>query len=108
MVKMLRVVRVMRFFKVLRMMVASIIGSMSTLFWSILMMAIMMYMFGLCFLQAAASYLQDAAINGLVDEEVDQGIILYLSGCGQAAISLYMAVTGGADWEAIAEPIKRS
>jgi len=124
MVKMLRVVRVMRFFKVLRMMVASIIGSMSTLFWSVLMLAIMLYMFGLCFLQAVASYLQEAALThssgaaALTAEEmidakaahkdVVMAIEQYWGGVGASAISLYMAVTGGADWENIAFPIKAS
>jgi hypothetical protein len=104
MTKMLRVVRVMRFFKVLRMMVMAIIGSMATLFWSILMMVIMLYMFGLCFIQAVAGYV--AENHGHIPEEIYDGITTYYSSVPQAVVTLYMAVTGGADWEPLAAPVQ--
>jgi hypothetical protein len=52
--KLLRVIRVMRFFKVLRTIMDSIAGSMNILFWSIIMLGVTLFIFGLCFLQATA------------------------------------------------------
>jgi len=103
--KLLRVIRVMRFFQVLRLMVSSIAGSMSTLFWSILMISIMMYMFGLCFLNAITVYLND---NAEIDAEVMFGINAYWSTVPQAMMTLFWAVTGGADWEPLAMPIREA
>merc|ERR1719399_1592961 len=77
---------------------------MTTLFWSILMMAIMMYMFGLCFLQAVSGYVEDN--HGVIPEEIHEGIKSYYSSVPQSAITLYMAVTGGADWEPLAAPVR--
>merc|ERR1719149_373861 len=101
--KLLRVIRVMRFFQVLRLMVSSIAGSMSTLFWSILMISIMMYMFGLCFLNAITVFLND---NKDIEPPVMEGITLYWSSVPQAMMTLFWAVTGGADWEPLAGPIR--
>jgi len=103
MLKMLRVVRVMRFFKELRTMLTSICGSISTLFWSICMLILMMYIFGLCFLQATTTYLNE---NSTVPEQTLDGIKNYWSSVPQATVTLYMAITGGADWEPLADPIK--
>jgi len=105
MLKMLRVVRVMRFFKELRLMIASIVGSIATLFWSILMLTLMMYIFGLCFLQAVTGYLEESSATS-VDQETVNLIKSYWSSVLQATISLYMAITGGCDWEQLAKPLK--
>jgi len=101
--KLLRVIRVMRFFQVLRRMVSSIVGSMGTLFWSILMISIMLYMFALCFLNAVTIYLND---NKEIDDAVMEGIDLYWSSVSQAMMTLFWAVTGGADWEPLAAPVR--
>jgi len=105
MLKMLRVVRVMRFFRALRMMVASIMGSIATLFWSIMMLTLMMYIFGLCFLQAVIGYLEE---DRSVDSETLVSIQRYWSSVVTSTITLYMAITGGSDWEVLAEPLKKA
>jgi len=105
MLKMLRVVRVMRFFRVLRMMVNSIAGSMTTLMWSILMLALMMYIFGICFLQIISGFLADSSPTSISEDTVT-GVRLYWNSVPQSIITLYYAVTGGADWEPLAQPIR--
>jgi len=107
MLKMLRVVRVMRFFRVLRMMATSIAGSMMTLLWSILMLSLMMYIFGLCFLQIISGFLADTKDRPL-EEATLEAIKLYWNNVPQAIITLYYAVTGGADWEILAVPIREA
>jgi len=105
MLKMLRLVRVMRFFKKLRLMIASIAGSVSTLFWSVLMLTLMMYIFGLVFLQAVTGYLEESSATH-IDEDSVNLIRTYWSSVLQATVSLYMAITGGCDWEQLAKPLK--
>jgi len=107
MFKMLRVIRVMRFFQVLRTMVNSIAGSMMTLMWSILMLFMIMYVFGLCFLNAVSQYLEETSPSDINVTTID-GIRSYWSSVIQAMITLYFAVTGGADWEVLAQPLKEA
>merc|ERR1712023_419335 len=54
MLKTLRVVKVLRFFREMRTMLASMVGSIYTLFWSMLMLSLIMYIFGIMFLQGVA------------------------------------------------------
>mmetsp|Transcript_3256 Transcript_3256/g.6408 ORF Transcript_3256/g.6408 Transcript_3256/m.6408 type:complete len:906 (+) Transcript_3256:104-2821(+) len=103
--KMLRVVRVMRFFRVLRTMLSNVVASMATLFWSVLMLCIIMYMFGLVFVQGITSYLGTTPLEKV---ETYEDILSYWSGVGQSTITLYLALTGGADWEQLAAPIKEA
>lgn len=102
--KMLRVVRVMRFFKVLRTMLSNVVASMATLFWSVLMLVIIMYMFGLVFIQAVTSYLSITPKEEVHVEDIEN----YWSGVGQSTLTLYLALTGGADWEQLAAPIREA
>merc|ERR1719230_1475474 len=80
---------------------------MATLGWSILMISIMMYMFGLCFLNSVNSYLQDAQRDD-IDEQNWMDIEMFWSSVPQAMMTLFWAVTGGADWAPLAEPIKKA
>jgi len=86
-------------------MVSSIAGSMMTLLWSIVMISCMLYMFGLCFLNAITLYL-----NGNKRDDIDaltmEGIEAYWSSVPQSMMTLFWAVTGGADWEPLAQPIR--
>jgi len=107
MLRMLRVVRVMRFFRVLRMMVSSIAGSMMSLLWSILMLLLMKYIFGLCFLQIISGYLSDTP-KDQVDIATLEAVEIYWANVPQAIITLYYSVTGGADWENLALPIAKA
>eukprot|EP00927_Polykrikos_kofoidii_P048126 TRINITY_DN42349_c0_g1_i1.p1 TRINITY_DN42349_c0_g1~~TRINITY_DN42349_c0_g1_i1.p1 ORF type:complete len:972 (-),score=118.09 TRINITY_DN42349_c0_g1_i1:19-2934(-) len=103
-VKMLRMVRVMRAFRVLRMMITSIAGSMMMLVWSVLMLFMVMYLFSLFFLMGLSSHL---SVNGAssIDEETLFGVQTYWCSVLQSVCTLYMAVTGGADWEPLAAPV---
>jgi len=103
--KLLRVIRVMRFFQVLRLMISSIAGSMMTLLWSIVMISIMMFMFGLCFLNAITIYLNEHQ-RAEIDDLTFEGIEAYWSSVPQSMATLFWTVTGGADWEPLAQPIR--
>jgi len=107
MMKMLRVVRVMRFFRELRMMLTSIIGSITTLLWSMLMLSLITFVFGLMFLHAVTDYLNETPAEEIPEETMFL-IQEYWCSVFQATVTLYMAVTGGSDWEPLAKPIRSS
>merc|ERR1719221_1831949 len=102
---MMRVVRVLRFFKQLRMMMASIIASFATLFWSMVMLMLLMYIFGLMFLLPLSGYLHETPKHDIPDRTIES-IEEYWSSVAQAMITLFMAITGGNDWAQLAEPLR--
>merc|ERR1712151_289020 len=89
------------------MMMQSIVKSISTLCWAILMLMLVQYIFGLCFLQAVSTYLSETKPEN-VDPEVHAAIEKYWSSVYASLVTLYMAVTGGSDWEPLADPIRLS
>lgn len=104
MLKMLRVIRVMRAFTELRLLLVTIMASMRSLFWTLAMLALIFYIFGLCFLQGVTAWLEDAAkgeeaIGGqwlmLADE--------YFDSVGRSMLTLYMCVSGGVQWGTVAK-----
>merc|ERR1712137_308097 len=105
MLKMLRMVRVMRFFRELRLMLYSIIGSARSLFWSLIMLLLILYIFGLAFLQAANAYIADTP-EADIPTETRQALEEYWGSLRAAMTTLFEAITGGLDWEELAEPLK--
>jgi len=99
--KMFRVVRIARFMRELRTIVSSIVGSMRTLFWSMVMMALILYIFGLVFLQAATAVMPDKTL----DIETRAQLSQYWGSMYKSMLTLYMATTGGEDWAPMASPL---
>jgi len=62
-------------------------------------------MFGLCFLNAVTAYLNDTTASD-ISEATMTGIDLYWSSVPQSMMTLFWSVTGGADWEPLAAPIR--
>jgi voltage-gated sodium channel len=94
--KILRVFRLVRSLSVLRLFLNCLLGSMASLFWSIVMMVIIFFMFGLVFVQNTASYLA-ANADSLPAEEY--ALLAKEFGSVQdAMIGLFMSTTGGNDW----------
>eukprot|EP00928_Gymnodinium_smaydae_P043485 TRINITY_DN29120_c0_g1_i1.p1 TRINITY_DN29120_c0_g1~~TRINITY_DN29120_c0_g1_i1.p1 ORF type:complete len:610 (-),score=103.14 TRINITY_DN29120_c0_g1_i1:251-2080(-) len=92
--KILRMVRVMRFFAELRVILNSLMGSFVSLFWSLLMLALIFYIFGLLFVQGAVGYLT----GDHVDPTVEANIYQYYGSVQLAMLTLFKATTGGDDW----------
>jgi len=99
--KMFRVVRIARFMRELRTMITSIVGSMRTLFWSMVMMSLILYIFGLVFLQAATAALPDESLDDITRGQLLQ----YFGSVYRSMLTLYIATTGGEDWGPMASPL---
>jgi len=97
MLKMLRVVRVMRFFRELRLMVYSISRSVRSLLWAVAMLILIMYIFALCFMQAATNYISTEPY-GIIPQELEVAIFAQWLTVPESLLSLFMAITGGDDW----------
>lgn len=109
MLKFLRIVRLLRSFRELRLVLDSILGSLRSLLWSIILIFAMNFMFGVCFLTAAAEYLNDLELRPGEDVaesvEIQNSLREYWGSMGTSMLSLFQASTGGADWADIAKPL---
>jgi len=106
MARVLRGLRVMKFFIELRLMLNSLIGSVASLFWSIAMLLLIFYIFALVFVQGVANFFIDMVDAG---KEIDSRYnkLRYLFGSVEKAIlSLYKASTGGDDWHVFLEQME--
>lgn len=94
--KILRMVRMMRFFQELRLMLNSLVGSMVSLFWSIVMLSLVFLVFALIFVQGATITLMDD--NGDLTADDRQLLISRLGSMEKGILALYQTTTGGEDW----------
>lgn len=95
--KILRMFRVIRFLRELRVMVASIIGSFVSLFWSLVMLSMIIYLFALIFVQAMTLHL--AGMGDSIDALEEARAMHYFGGVAKTSKTLYQVTTGGLDWE---------
>ncbi|CAK0888320.1 unnamed protein product [Prorocentrum cordatum] len=101
-----RVFRLVHFLKELRLIWDCLIGSCRSLFWSVAMMMLIMYMFSIVFVQGATTYLQEhvetdgPALRGDGYHGMDSREILIakFGSMSSSVLSLFAAVTGGNDW----------
>jgi hypothetical protein len=88
--RVVRIVRVFRSFRELRIMLASIISTFTTLFWSIVCLLMIMSAFAVFFITIVSDY---QASDGLNDELQE-----YFGSVPKVMLSLFQATTGGMDW----------
>jgi len=95
MLKMLRVIRLMRSMFELRLILTSIMGSLKSMFWSLVLLMAVLFMFSMVFVQASANHLH--LKRNLEQQEKDE-ILRYWDGLLKGMITLFACSTGGTDW----------
>jgi len=100
--KILRMVRVMRFFSELRLILNSLLGSLISLFWAIVMLALIYYIFGLLFVQGIIPYL---ANRSMADPIVEDSLKRFYGSVELSMMTLFQASTGGDDWSMFYEAL---
>jgi len=107
----LKFLRVLRFFKEVRLMLVSIINCLWPLMWFLLFLFLIIFVFGLIFLQACSEYLLLAQTEGRYLDNSDTtfvGLEQYFNTVGQTMFTLFIVITGGEDWYAIQQVIMDS
>merc|ERR1712032_1590657 len=93
--KALRTLRILHFFNELRLIMNSIVGSVVSLFWSIVMLLLMFYVFGIIFVQGVTDFLREEESRQSRVGEILQdqfGTVL------RAMITMFKSISGGDDW----------
>jgi len=106
-VRIIRIIRILRLIGELRAIVSSIAGSLKSLGWTVALLFLLVYVFGVYFTQMVLDHrvaLQmDPAISR--NEEDLQSLVRYYGSLGRSILSLYQAITGGVDWNELTVPI---
>eukprot|EP00930_Biecheleria_cincta_P098960 TRINITY_DN90611_c0_g1_i1.p1 TRINITY_DN90611_c0_g1~~TRINITY_DN90611_c0_g1_i1.p1 ORF type:complete len:725 (+),score=131.36 TRINITY_DN90611_c0_g1_i1:315-2177(+) len=99
-----RILRVVKALQELKLMLYSILGSLRQLFWCIVLILFLLLIFGLFFLQELNTYVIEH-LHDLPEEE-SQRLDRYFGSLPNSMTTLFMATTGGADWEAFYSVIR--
>lgn len=95
-----RVFRLVRFFRPLRLMWAMVLNSIRIAPWACFMFFLILYTFAIMFLQGVVGFLATS-------DEPDDDLMEFWVSVDTAVLSLYMAISGGYDWDVIAAPLAR-
>jgi len=94
-VRIIRVIRVFKFFRELRMMISSILQSFKSLTWAMLVLAMILYIFGIVFTQASAYHQENL---DTWDSEETEELLRRFGKLERSALSLFEAMSGGISW----------
>jgi len=103
MLKLLRLVRLLKFFRQLRLIVRSMLTSITSTFWSAVLIILVTYIFGILLLQLIGNFLAENVDS--VEAFMFDNLMDNWGSLPKAMTTLYYAGTGGEDWHVYADPL---
>lgn len=114
-VRTLRIIRVVRFFRQLRLMVCCILNGIMQLAWALVLLVLLMSLFSIVCVQAAATHLRDkmsaendpieAKGDTLTEDALREAFELNYRSIWRASMAMLMSVSGGCDWYEVMAPL---
>lgn len=98
-VRIMRLVRLLRFIGELRTMVCSIANCLRSLFWTLVLLFLMIYVMSVYITQTIADHGVPALLEG------EAPMAMYYSSLSRAVLSLFQGMTGGVDWDDLIAPL---
>eukprot|EP00439_Symbiodinium_sp_Y106_P014557 s14_g2.t1 len=110
-VRITRLVKVARLARVLR--TQSIIYTLKSLIWAMVLLLLIVYSFGILFTQVVADIISEHAQlieeqAGLTVEQIEAKLEAKRVGEQKSMVSLYMSIAGGVSWEQVLVPLEAS
>ena len=101
--KVVRVFRVVKFFRSLRTLVQSLMGTMKSLFWAMILLALIIYIFSILFTDAVIDYVRESGVVELNDTVLEQSFgTLY-----ESYLTLFRSISNGVTWGEPASALSR-
>merc|ERR1712193_407106 len=91
----------------LRLMINSTLCCMKSLFWSLILLFLVMYIFGVYFTQVAAEHKEKHCGDAGASQQHCQDLETYFGSIVLTLYSMFQAISGGADWSDIANPLAK-
>jgi len=92
-----RVIRVVRFFRSLRTLVFSIVNTLKSLFWAMLLLALIMYVFGILFTDVSNNHIVEGGAAESAKDEIAR-LETYFGSLHVSVHTLFMSISGGLTW----------
>lgn len=105
MMKVLRLARLLRFFSDLRLMVASVVQSCSSLTWALLLLGAIMYLFAIIFMHGFMIKLKVDRDQGEVESVVKPMVEKWYYNLWRTMLTLLQCITSGVDWDEVSRPL---
>lgn len=102
-IRIIRIIRVMRFVRPFKVLITAIYGTMKACCWTIMLLLIIMYVFGMIFAQATSDFLLEKDPDSLNGEF--SRLRFYYGSLPRTIFTLYKAILGGVDWEDVIDPL---
>jgi len=100
-VRVVRIVRVVRLFRALRTLVASLAGTLKSLFWSFLLLGLIIYIFAILF--------TDIVLDHLIEYDIarsrDDPMQFYFGNLYSSSTTLYRSISNGLTWHTAADSL---
>jgi hypothetical protein len=106
-VKASRILRVVKHIRELRVIMMSIAHSFSSFFWSVMTMALIMYMGSILLVQGVATYVYETPPEEMKDQ-VMSSCMKDWGGMTSAMITLFKAIAGGGPWGIFTDPLEEA
>ncbi|CAE7317370.1 Cacna1h, partial [Symbiodinium pilosum] len=105
--KAVRLMRVFRFVMAFRTLITSILYTLKSLFWALMLLVVIVYVFGVLFTQAMNDFLQDHDPDTLpLSFREAELATRYFGSLDLTMLSLYMSIAGGVSWEDVITPLR--
>jgi len=104
-VRILRIVRIMKYFRSLRILIYSVLNTLRSLMWTLLLLVIILYVFGLIFTQSTTQYRLDEMAKSNEASSSNQLLCRYFGTLFRSIFTLFKCITGGLSWEQAVDPL---
>lgn len=108
-IRILRITRIMRFVRALRTLVYSILVTLKSLVWAMLLLIMIIYLFAILFTQAISEHLAGKPVgesdDGCSEENSTYLLQRYWGSIMTSMTTLYQAISGGVSWDVVAYPL---
>lgn len=104
-----RIIRLFRYFSALRGLILSIFSTLGSLLWTLLLLLIVFYVFSCIFAQLVTDHCRFQTIDSTGDQNakpVCPENLQYWDNVMDSMMTLFMAITGGINWEECYKPLK--
>lgn len=103
-IRVLRIIRILRLIGELRAIVSSIMGSLRSLAWTVVLIFMMVYIFGIYFTQVVLDHRieKQHAGNDMAEDDV---MLRFFGSLPLSILSLYQAITTGLAWNELSTPL---
>jgi len=106
----IRVIRLLRYVSALRTLVFSIVSTMSSLLWTLVLLLLLFYSFGVIFTQLVSDYCRELTMSKTGDvnsvPECPSNLGTYWKSVDESMLTLFLAISGGMNWTEALEPLR--